>query len=448
MAALMARRHEPDAAQALFQAFVEMATGKPAGVSEGALPPPMSGAKASEEKPKQAQLYAAPEGTPGIALVARNARILGDRMGQPDMKPFDQVLFEHTIRLMGFHGAPSGPAKVQAAPGAPAQAPIDPDVRSTLRGFLASRNTQVYAVKALAQLGDMETAKEIIENPGKYPDASISDFGANALEQYKIARKTAITQGKGGGEAAFWQSTRIPPQHQDSAVELAMSGDGGAIMATQRNWVVMNAKATDLDTVLAEGIDATLRFPGSRAAWVGQNRGIEGFFTQPEVGPKTYAMMLKAVERDLQIIFSGKPWFWGELKVLTRHEGIFNGLWHHVRYGQAQKEDVVMEKKLEALFRQFYRPETYPDQKGFEVGTSWELAIYAAHLNLKPLEFEGKRDMIRLAYGLQKSKYRNGKKPQYTIEAQKFQADARFTIWQTFVFQCESMGEIKSVDGI
>ncbi len=454
--ALMARRQEPDAAQALYQAMVELATGKAAGINDGVIPPPVKEGKAGA-KIEEIQPYIAPQGKTGISLVAGVAKALAPVMGQAAMKPFDQVIFEHAIRLMGFHGAPvkegTPTTQGQAAP-TQAPAPIDPEVRATLRSLLGSRNTQVYAARALGQLGDMETAKEIIDHPGKYPDASISDFGPDALNRYKNTRKEAIAQGKGAGEGAFFQSLRIPPQHQDAAIELAMAGDGGAILATQRNWSVMNAKEKDVDTVLAEGIDAALRFPGTRAGWVGARRGVEGFFNDPYVGPKSYAMILRAVEGDLKIIFSDQPWDWSQMLVLTRHSGIFNGLWHAVRYGKGvcDDRDRKLEKELEALFRRLYRPHTNIGPMGtfagFEIGTAWELAIYAGHLKLKPLEFEQKKEEKRLEISIGERPGNKGIKFYDIKLGMERWSDDKFKIWRGQVYVCEVAGDIHHVEDL
>ncbi len=468
--ALMAQRQGPDAAQALFQAMVELATGKGAGINEGVIPPqPSAKETKTETKSEDVQPYAAPQGKAGIALVAGVAKALAPRMGQPDMKPFDQVLFEHSIRLMGFHGAPAlADAKTPAGQGQAATTqtppPINSEVRATLRSLLGSRVTQVYAARALGQLGDMETAKEIIDHPGKYPDASISDFGTDALNRYKNTRKQAIAQGKGGGEAAFWQSTRIPPQHQDAAIELAMLGDGGAGMAMMRNWAVMDGAEKDLDTVRAKGIDEAIRFPGTRAAWVGLNRCVDGFFNHPLLGPKSYAMILKALEHDLKIVFSGQPWKAKDTVVLDTHEGIFCALWHANHRPQTTPDmdgkgielpmDALTQElatKAEALFRKNYKPWTnavaFGD--GMSTGNAAELALYAAHLKLAPLEFPGKASEIRI-FMEDRDRHKNDKKEwkESEYKSRCRPEYALITFWGSRVYLCEEMGDIESVEKI
>ncbi|MBL0313781.1 MAG: hypothetical protein IPP78_13960 [Holophagaceae bacterium] len=458
--ALMARRQEPDAAQALYQAMVELATGKVAGINDGAIPSQLSAKETkTETKSEEIQPYAAPQGKIGIALVAGVAKALGPKMGQPDMKPFDQVLFEHSIRLMGFHGAPPvADAKAPAAQGQAASTqappPIDPEVRATLRSLLGSRATQVYAARALGQLGDLETAKEIIDHPGKYPDASISDFGTDALNRYKVTRKQVIAQGKGGGEAAFWQSTRIPPQHQDAAIELAMLGDGGAGVAVMRNWAVMNGAEKDLDEVWANGIDAAIRFPGTRAAWIGLNRCVDGFFNHTVgAGPKTYTMILKALEHDLKIVFSGQPWKETDTVVLRTHEGIFCALWHvaHRHHGGLYAKDRELETKAEALFRKNYKPWTNAVEfgDGQSTGSAAELALYAAHLKLPPLQFPGKDGWIRI-FIEDRNRHKNDKK-EWKESEYKGQCEPPYALtalWGSRAYLCEEMGDIESVDKI
>jgi hypothetical protein len=453
--ALLARRMEPDAAQALFQAMAELATGKPAGVSEGVLPALGLEMEARTKlKPEEIKLYAPPIGKTGIAMVAGIAKALAPRMGQQDMSPFDQVLFEHAIRLMGFHGAPSPDSAAQAAQGqavrTQAPPPMDPDVRATLRNLLGSRATQVYAVRALGQLGDMETAKEIIDNPGRYPDASIADFGPNAVERYKNARKLAIAQGRGAGEAAFFQSMRIPPEHQDAAIELAMAGDGGAILAAQRNWVVMDGMEKDPDAMRAVQMDAALRFPGTRAAWVGQRRGIDSFFMAPDNGPKSYAMILKVLEHDLTIFFSGQPWTWEQMNVLSNHSGILSGLWHAARYGGLLPGERKLEKEVEALFRRLYRPYTNIALRGthaaHESGIAWSLAIYAGHLKLKPLEFEEKGDRKALAIEI-RDKDKNNNFGDIKSQIRRRSGD-RYSAWALELHLCEAERHIRHVEDL
>jgi hypothetical protein len=421
---LLVERKGPDGAQALFQAMTELATGKPAGLSEGVVP---GLPKTGQEKPTGAKsppttqgLFAAPSNTLGIVLVARTAKALAQTLGTPKQPPFDQVLFEHAIKLMAFRGGPL-PAEVLVGPPTPAAKgsapppPVDPEVRATLRGFLGNRATQVFASKALGYLGDMETAKEIIERPEIYPDASISDFGPKALELYKTAQKQALAVGRGENGATFWQSMRIPPQHQDAAIELAMAGDGGAWMAMERNWAVMDM-ASDVDEAWSKGIDAALRFPGTRAGWVGKNRGVSGFFHAPGAGPKTYAMLLRALERDLQLIFSGQPWRYRNLIVLNEEYGMFNGMWHvnkyYPRFANARTVNsrdmnpivttglngALLEfyNQAEKIFRKQYRPKTVPGGGMWDTSNTvaLELAIFAAHLKLPPLEFEGKKYLL------------------------------------------------------
>lgn len=386
---LLREAKDPDTAQALFQAMMELALGHPAGPAEGAVP---EGGNYDER-----HAFKAPEGQSGIAQVAGLAKALGARVGKPEAGPYDPLLLDHAVRLMAFHGTPpkaegKPEAKaLQLADGSgTAQAP-DPLVRATLRGLLGSRHTQILAARALGHLGDMETAKEIIESPGKFPDASISDFGPKAVALYKQQQLARLKAGRSTGEGDFWQSLRLPPHHQDTAIELAFAGDGGAYMALQRNWAVMNLSEKDPDSLYAQHIDWAIRFPGTRAGIIGKIRGLDGYFRSPSGGgPKATAAILRAMDHDFAIIFGDKPWKEKNLVGVTQ---VLLGLWHHVHFGptnEIAKSDRVLLEEGSKLFKKYLKPYVDVPERGDEHNIVWTLGILARHLKIPGIGYPGK----------------------------------------------------------
>ncbi|MDP2875696.1 MAG: hypothetical protein Q8O00_05885, partial [Holophaga sp.] len=263
MDTLFERCKEPDAAQALFEAMADVAI--PVILQS---PKPIAGKPISIQAKRDA-IYRVNDGESGIAHVARMAQKISGRLNTKDMGHFDAPLLEQAIRLMGQHGALT--AEKPTTDGTQiGEVPIDPVVKGTLRGLMGVASLQPFAAKALGQLRDADTAKEIIENPGRYPGASIADYGSDAVAAYKDARMKGLKGQKGGvgGEESFWQSVRLTPKHQDAAIDLALAGDGGAGLAVERNFAVIKMNLNDPDTWFADHLDRWMRFPGTRASSV------------------------------------------------------------------------------------------------------------------------------------------------------------------------------------
>lgn len=388
---LIAGAKDSDTAQALFQTMLEFALGRPAGPGEGAVP--VNG------KYDEKAFYRTPEGQTGITQVAEIAKALAARVGTPEAGPYDPLLLDHAVKLMAFHGAPASARTLQSADGKGTLPAPDPVVRATLRSLLGSRSTQILAARALGQLGDMETAKEIIEQPGKYPDASIADFGPKAVELYKQRQLDRVKAGQSTGEGDFWQSMRLPPKHQDTAIELAMAGDGGATLAMERNYAVMNLAEKDPDTLFAQHIDWAIRFPGTKAAWIAQQRMMGNFNGPNGGGPKATAAVLRAMDHDLAIIFGGKPWKESQLALQGfPTSSILPGLWHHFKHWphtqQFRHGDRLLLEEGTKLFKKHYRTKVEVPVNSGEQSHVRGLSVFARHLGMPGIEYPGKKNDI------------------------------------------------------
>lgn len=307
-------RRDPEGSQALFHALRELASGGEAPIAEGKAGKPLTPVFRKE-------------GGKGIASVARIAQKLAEVRGTDRMGRFDQLLLEDSIRLMGFYGA--DPRSKQEVPAKGDPKPkgdqIDPVTRGVLRQFLQVKDgaIQALACRALGQLGDVETAKEIISHPNKYPSASISDFGPEAVELFRKAQSGKMAAGA-YTDADMWQSLRLRPKDQEVAEYLAGMGDPGAAMAAGRNWVQETMHGS-VDQHLYRRLDILLRFPGTPQA-----RGaleVASFGSSPNQ-PSSFAIyqpylqqpgrikpdsrlttmaLLALLDREFAQLFSGKP---------------------------------------------------------------------------------------------------------------------------------------------
>lgn len=391
--ALLPKCKEPDSAQALLEVMNDsVPKTKSVGAMDGEAKPVGEPRPAEPPRiPGSGPVFTA-EGAAGLHAVAKVAETLKARYGTKEMGHFDEPLLERAILLLGFHGAPerSGGPTVKTAAGKDVPG-IDPVARATLRGMLQVEGSpQILAARALGQLGDMQTAKEIIENPGKYPGASIADFGAKAVEEFKQARLKQLKQGVEGFDNMV-QGMRLTPKYQDVAIDLAMAGDAGAGMAMQRNFALELAQL-DTDEVLARRIDRALRFPGTRAGTVAR-WGLEFGLLDPSF-KKTIAMVLKAMEHDLRIVFETKNWTDDQLTVLNSATGMgmFGWIWHFLDIYRGRPAGDSWEpfyRQLEAVFRKHYRRATFP---AFGSGRPVEdLSVFARHIGLPPIDWPDKR---------------------------------------------------------
>lgn len=307
MQMLFERRKDPEGSQALFDAMRELASGGKAPMGEGKPGEPL------------APLFKA-EGNRGVAAVARMAQQLADAKASGKASRFDGLLLEDAIRLMGHYG--TGSRYVEGA-AQEKSADVDPVTRGVLRQFLQVNDGAIQALssRALGQLGDLETAKELMRNPKKYPSASISDFGPEAVRLFQESQTGKMAKGT-YSDADMWQSMRLRPKDQDVAETLAGMGDPGAGMAAARNWV-LETMSGSVDQKLYQRLDIMLRFPNTPRAkgaleivsigvpdapW---DRAIyRPFMKTPEGGPDarlTSMALLALLDREFAILFSGKP---------------------------------------------------------------------------------------------------------------------------------------------
>lgn len=407
---LLEKRSDPDYAQTLFQAMRELApqgsereaqrikaaedlyasqcanlkkTGQP-------LPPP----------PLRSELRFVSGNTPGIQHVLWVVeRLQQDRVAKKEQRQ-DTILLEDGLRLLGFYGASQVEEnrKISTADGKK-YAPVNPAVRATLRSLLAAKDgpTQAMASRALGQLGDMETAREIIKKPRKYPSASIAHFGPRAVEEYKQAQLKRLEYGR-SGEGEFWQSLRLTPKYQDTAIDLAMAGDSGAGLAMERNIRIKQMYADDEDAWMAEHFDILLRYPGSRAAYVASTAVSRVNLASHKDGKITppQAALMRCLEHDLKIIFGKAGWTAADLTGVIRP---FTELWHTVKYGNEfdRRDYYEFYKAMEALFRKNYQPKAMYHLPLDEKGTFStmppdaylvvdRLSLYARHLGLPRIQ--------------------------------------------------------------
>lgn len=414
LAALVDRRKEPDAAQAVLEAMRELAQG-----NEGSSIGP-EGEK--PEKGRQQKLFQVTPGESGIAHVARLAERLGAAIGTKDESRFDGMLLEDSIRLMGHYGAEktSEDRQVSLADGSGKVAPIDPVVRGVLRQFMAGKGfTQALASRALGQLGDMETAKDLIEHPKRYEAASISDFGPQAVEQYKQQRMKLLKEGRGGDDAAFWQGVRLGYRDREVAFDLSMAGDGGAALAVERNLALEAAYAKDPDVRLAQYLDTMLRFPKTREALKARSAisdpvsGLWSYIRNTPL-PKTQQMVLKVLDREFPIIFGEKEW---KISDVSRLNSLClelfyakNNIPHEYTTGYITNYDYndkdlklpEFYDALERLYRRHYKSKAGPGGEGY-LEAIWNLSLFARGIGLPLIDYPGRKnfrqDSVRGAGG-------------------------------------------------
>ena len=355
--------------------------------------------KAERERPP---LIAMPEGEPGIRVVARVADKLRSRSGKPEEARFEGMLLEEATRLMGFYGAPevAEGQKQPLANGKGKAAPIDPVVKGVLRTLLRDEDVlQALASRALGQLGDLETAKDLIENPKKYPAASISDFGPEAVEQFKQSQMAKLGKGGSLGED-FWHGARLSYRDRDAAYELAKAGHGGAALANQRH-LAMEYANSNPDERLSAYLDTMLRFPGTPAAGRARNAAMgdmggihDAIYDGPSLYPKSTQLILRIFDHDMTIVFGDKPW--------KDDDFIFSGgtshliACLHLRQYQPREYARLGYDKIypvyEALFRKHFKARVTPVLDANAKGTLSRCSLYARHLGLPKIEWPGKED--------------------------------------------------------
>lgn len=419
---LLEKNQDPDAAQALFEAMREMA---PQGsqvsqaLAQAASAQVQSGGvRKPTAKTAAEPMYQAPSGEPGILHVARMAGKLGERMKGPKVNATDPILLEEAIRLMGIYGAPAVPeAKQVGVAGETSKiAPIHPVVKATLRALFKSGEPYLaaQACKSLGQLGDAETAEDLIKHPKNYPGASIADFGMDQMEKWKQNRLKLLKQGKGVDEASYWQSVRLTPKHMDTAIDLAMAGDAGAGMAVERNMAIEAMRSTDPDGRMARCIDTRLRFPGTREAWradaaMGGLDALTGLLSGRS-NVKTREAYLRALDHDLKLVFGqGTSWRPEDLVVLEPWCSYPVALFHY-RYQHAQlwasSEFEGFFAQIETLFRKHYRNTIVFQLSGPEQGRmrtiASELSCLARHLGLPLIDYPDRKGDVRSRVDSQK----------------------------------------------
>ena len=387
--ALVQHVKEANGAQALFDLMADAATLVP-GIST----PGGSGAVDLATK------------EPGIRVAARVADVLKGRYGTKEMGHFDQPLIERAILLMAFHGAPDVPGmkKVPLSNGKGEVPPIDPVVRIVLRGMLKAGDLpQILAARALGQLGDAGTAKEIIDHPSRFPGASIADFGPDAVEAFKQKRLKELARGVEGYDN-FIQGMRLTPKYQETAIDLALAGDAGGGMAAQRNYAIYIASVHDKDALFASYLDQCFRFPNTRMA-AKASLALSNWDVVAEWGwrwSKTHEMLLRILDHDLEIVFNKKDWRTTDLKGKIYGISDIVAFWHEAKYQKhiRQLPGITDERdiehfisfcgSIEKLFRKHYKPIIYPHHP-----TDWTtlnyherypgtftLNLYARHLGL------------------------------------------------------------------
>ena len=397
MAALWEKRAQAEGAQALLEALRELA-------------PQGSSVAASQEgeaaKAKVAPIYAVSPGGAGIVHVARTLDRLM-KTPEPERTRFDRMLMEDAVRLLGFHGAPAVPEERKQATvdGKGTMPPIDPVVRGVLRAALPNADLQPFASRALGQLGDLETAKDLIENPKKYPSANISDFGPEAVELFKKKRLDLLQKGRGGGEEAFWQGVRLSYRDRETAIDLARAGDSGAGMAMQRHMAFEGYVAKDRDERMARYLDIALRFPETREAFVAQNAintpsgdALAVIVFAPD-GKKTREVLLKALDHDLSLLFAEKAYNRDDL-IIGRFDYFIQAL-HAATNPKYEFEKDPLYKELNEqliiLFNKHRKSKSkfqYPNYIAM-------MSLYGSHLGYPPIEMN-KKNKIQLINGIKK----------------------------------------------
>lgn len=337
---------------------------------------------------------------PGIPHVAYAAGRLMDRRMKP--RPGDVELLHDAIRLMGHYGKAEGARE------------MDGEVRQALhRTIEAGDALQILSSKALGQLGDIDMAREIIRNPARYPGASVADFGPQALEEFGKAQHAALQQHQ--GDAAFWQGVRLrnKGKEKELAVDLARAGDGGAGLAFERHLALDAYGSKDPDARMANAIQAALdNPPGSRARYVANSIVATQFDDALiKVGgyihaPKTMAMVVKAIDHDLKIVFGDEPWDYSNLVFLGDAPTYLTSSYHN---WETHQRDFPMDHapQLEALFRKYYKPRIRieTETSAYEPRVAMQLSLYGRHLGLGIIDFQGREDFVvrrkaeRISYG-------------------------------------------------
>jgi len=413
---LLAKSHDPDGAQALFEAMRELA---PQGHSVASPPSTQTFAPEKGETPMAAEpLFKVKEGEAGIVHVARIAGQLGERMKAAKVNPLDPILLEESIRLMGKYGAPPKPQTTQALVVGGNQAQtvpaIDPVVKGTLRVFFKSGEPYLaaQACRALGRLGDAETAEDLIKHPKDYPGASISDFGKDQVEKWKQNRLKLLRQGRGTDESSYWQSVRLTPKHMDTAIDLARAGDAGAGMAVERNMAMEALRSDDPDTRMAQYIDIRMRFPGTREAWKADAAMTSDAMTDllhEKINTRTREAYLRALDHDLAIVFSQTTSWRPSDLVLDGWFSYMRALYHH-RYENPidwKRENFEsFFEQIEAIFRKHYRKTIvylidwhYTNNMA---GMADDLSCFARHLDLPAIEHPERKSNIRSRLASQK----------------------------------------------
>lgn len=347
--------------------------------------------------------YPMPEGRPGIEVVAQAARALADRRKAGMGGPYDDILLPEALRLLAFHGATDVPEaqKLPTLDGKGKAAPVNGAVKALLRGILeGDPDLQPYASKALGQLGDLETAKDIVAHPRKYPGAAISDFGPAAVAMFKDQRIAQLKKGAGSEEAAF-HSLRLSYRDRETAFDLAKAGDWGAGLAYERSLALENVRSMEpADERFARYIDQYLRFPktrqGEKALWaLTANSGVAYMFAahSHELNmPKTLEMLLRYFDYALRRTFvEQKPMDDEPIMGIS----ILTVMWHHRLYRPAEYESYKnFYTALDALFRKHF-----PAGKTVKVlrnrpefGLVQDSNLYAVHIGLKAVRWEGKEE--------------------------------------------------------
>ena len=428
--ALLQARKDPDATQALLAALRELA---PQG-SEAEAKTLEKERREGAERPilrRPEPLFKAKAGEPGIVRVAHVDQKLMAQRGSQDEGRFDEMLLEDAIKLMAFHGLPrtSEDKKVPTIDGKGKAGPIDPIVRGTLRLAFQVQDplVQAMASKALGHLGDGETARDLIRSPSKYPAASIADFGKEAVADFKKHRLKQLERGQ-GSDAAFWQGVRLTPQHMDTALELAMAGDGGAGMAVERNLVLefaytkaetsplsKNVAPTILtekynptrraqDQKLAGMIDMAIRFPHTKEGFKGKMSiwsrwgHVFGEIEDGGYHPATVEMILRAVDHDLKVIFGENSWDQSRDLVFLDQHYIFVELEHLFALEPARFKDPnsslsILRAGLRNVFLKNYKNKIVGS--GTQTYLPWVLTVAAKHYSLGPIWFSKKDEIKR-----------------------------------------------------
>ena len=418
---LLAKANDPDAAEALMTALRDLApqgsertaqlrveqqkklaesqANYQIGLQEWqAKPVNQRGAKPTAPQAPAAPSYRfkAAEGQPGVLVVARTAEALRGRAGKPEAGRFDEMLLMECMQQMANHGASEVPEgqKVALADGSGKASPVNPSVRATLLGLLKDDGLQPFACNALGRLGDMATAKEIIEHPRRYPGANIGAFGPNAVEAYKQARLKQLKT-HSGSEAEFWISSRLGYRDREAALDLALAGDGGAGTAVTRNVTLEAMYAKDRDGRMAQAVDTYMRFPATRAGIKAgivlvnnPTCGLEAMLFQ-ERCPKTRAMTLRYLEYLMRRTFVEARRFTdgdgGDDPVFSW--GILIKMNHYKRYNQKDfnKYYASFYNAAEAIFRKYYPAGKACQRLG--CGFQQNSIFFALHLGLKPHQY-------------------------------------------------------------